>query len=125
MRLRPILPAALLAVAASPALAEVSDKIPAPGGLWGWAAGFTLAALLLALWRPAAGLVVVPLAALHAWGGYAMVSDIHLGPAILHEQGEGYVRMVHQSSALGVIGPLVMVLLVATYRQRVAARRLD
>jgi len=107
-----------LAASASPALAEVGDKIPSLAALWGWAAGFTLAALLLALWRPAAGLVVLPLAVLWVWGGHDMVSDAHLGPAILQEQGEAYVRAVYWSGIAGLIGPLLAVLAVALWRGR-------
>lgn len=107
-----------LAASASPALAEVSDKIPSFAALWGWSAGFTLAALLLALWRPVAGLVVLPLAALWAWGGHDMVSDAHLGPAILQEQSEAYVHAVYWSGIAGLIGPLLAVLAVALWRVR-------
>lgn len=111
----------LLAISGSSALAEVSDKIPTLTGLWGWAAGFTLAALLLALWRPAAGLLMLPLAVLWAWGGHDMVSDADLGPAILAEQGEAYVRAVYWSAAVGVVGPLLVVALAALLRRRLAS----
>ncbi|HEY6965364.1 MAG TPA: hypothetical protein VI407_09110 [Erythrobacter sp.] len=109
----------VLATSGSPALAELSDKIPTLTGLWCWAAGFTLAALLLALWRPAAGLLALPLAVLWAWGGHDMVSDAHLGPAILAEQGSDYVSAVYASAAAGVIGPLLAVLAIALWRARV------
>lgn len=118
MRLHRAVIALALALPASPALAEVSDKIPGPGWLWGSAIAFTLAALLLSLWRPAAGLAVVPLAALMAWGGYDMVTDPDLGPAIVQGQGEAYVRAVHASGALGVIGPLLAVALVLLWHRR-------
>lgn len=109
----------VMAISGSPALAEVSDKIPTLAGLWGWATGFTLAALLLALWRPAAGLLVLPLAVLWAWGGHDMVSDAHVGPAILAEQGEAYVRAVYWSGLAGVVGPLLAVLAAVLWRARV------
>ncbi|MBU7579235.1 MAG: hypothetical protein KAF27_02015 [Porphyrobacter sp.] len=118
MRLGRILLAAVLALSASPALAEVSDKIPSLADLWMWAGGFILAALMLALWRALVGLVVVPFAALRAWGGHAMVSDAHLGPAILQEQGEAYVRAVYASGAASVTGAALAVAFVMLWRLR-------
>jgi hypothetical protein len=112
------------ACVASPAWAEVSDKIATPTGLWGWAAGFAFAALLLSLWRPALGLAVIPLAAFYAWAGHEMVSDAHIGPAILREQGEGYVQTVYLSGAAGVIAPLVVVAILAAIRAHRAGRQL-
>lgn len=85
MRTRHVVAGMMVALAASPAWAEVSDKIPTPEDLWGWAIGFNLAALVLSLWRPAAGLTVIPLAVFYAWAGHEMVSDAHVGVAILQE----------------------------------------
>lgn len=110
-----------MVLAASPAWAEVSDKIPTFAGLWYWTICFNLAALLLALFRPALGLAVIPLAAFWAWGGHDMVSDAHVGAAILHEQGVGYVRTVYVSGAIGVIGPAVIVAMIAAIRHRAAS----
>lgn len=103
---------------ASPAWAEVSDKIPTPEGLWGWAIGFNLAALALSLFRPVLGLAVIPIAALFAWGGHDMLSDVHLGAAILEEQGTAYFRTVYATGAVGVIGPAAIVAIVAAIRRR-------
>ena len=113
----------LAACAASPAWGEVSDKIASPTGLWGWVAGFAFAALLLALWRPALGLAVIPLAAFYAWAGHEMVSDAHIGPAILKEQGEDYVQTVYLSGAAGVIAPLVVVAILAAVRAKRSGRQ--
>lgn len=112
-----------LLFAASAASAEVSDKIPTIQGFWGWAAGFNIAALLFSVWRTPLGLAVVPLAALYAWAGHEMVSDRHLGPAILQEQGVQYVQHVYASGALGALGPMLIVGLIAVYRDRAALRR--
>jgi len=111
----------LMVIFVSPAWAEVSDKISTTQGLWGWAIGFNLTALLLSLWRPALGLSVVPLAVLYAWAGHEMVSDAHIGRAILKEQGMGYVDQVYASGAVGVIGPAVIVAAMAAIRQRAAS----
>ena len=118
MSVRHLAAGLLAACAAAPAWAEVSDKIATPTGMWGWATGFALAALLLALWRPALGLAVIPLATIYAWAGHEMVSDAHIGSAILSEQGEGYVRTVYLSGAAGVIAPLVVVAIIAAVRAR-------
>ena len=121
MRRRYGLLGVLLALSASPALAEVSDKIPSLANLWLWAAGFTLAALLLAWRRPVAGLAVVPFAAFWAWSGHEMLSDPWVGPAILREQGRAYVQAVYWSAAAGVTGPLLVAALALWLRLRKAA----
>ena len=118
MSARHVFAGLLAALTASPAWAEVSDKIATPTGLWGWAAGFGLVALLLSLWRSAFGLAVIPLAVVYAWAGHEMVSDAHVGPAILREQGEGYVQTVYLSGVAGVIAPMVVVAIVAAVRAR-------
>jgi hypothetical protein len=123
MRTRHVVSGLLMALAASPAWAEVSDKIPSLEGMWVWAVGFNLAAALLSLWRPAIGLAVAPVAAFYAWAGHEMVSDPHVGRAILKEQGEGYVEQVYASGVVGVIGPLLIVGLIAALRQRAASAR--
>lgn len=120
MRARLVIAGLLMVPAASPAWAEVSDKISTTQGLWGWAIGFNLAALLLSLWRPVLGLAVVPLAVFYAWAGHEMVSDAHVGRAILKEQGISYVEQVYASGAVGVIGPALIVAMIAAIRQRAA-----
>lgn len=118
MKPRFLIAVLLLTLAASPALAEVSDKIPSTQVLWGWAIGFNLAAVLLSLWRPALGLAVVPVAAFQAWAGHEMISDPDIGPAILQEQGAGYFTQAYASGAVGVIGPLLIAGLLTALRRR-------
>jgi hypothetical protein len=113
----------IMTLVAAPAWAEVSDKIPSLEGMWGWAIGFNLAAALLSLWRLALGLGVLPLAVFYAWGGHELVSDAHVGPAILREQGVGYVAQVYASGAAGVIGPLLIVAVIAAVRHRATGRK--
>lgn len=123
MRTGQVVAGLLVALVASPAWAEVSDKIQSLEAMWAWAVGFNLAAFLLSLWRSPIGIVVVPVAAFYAWAGHEMVSDPHVGPAILQERGAGYVEQVYASGAVGVIGPLLIAALIAAYRQRYEKRR--
>lgn len=67
---------------ASPAVAEVADKVPSLGWRWGWALGLCATTLLLELWRKRRGLLVVPVGALLARGGHEELSDPYVGPAI-------------------------------------------
>jgi len=107
-------------VISSPAFAEVADKEPTVSALWTWALGFTLIALLLEAVRPRLGLLVVPFAALSAWAGHMELSDPHVGPAILGELGPSYVNMSYASFAVGLLGPLLVVLLWNVVRRRKA-----
>ncbi len=118
MSLRGAVLAVLLFTFATPALAEVSDKIPSVGAMWGWAIGLIALALLLGWKRPAMGLLVVPIAAINAWGGYEMVTGDFIGRAILREQGHSYVDTVYLTGAIGVIGPLLAVLALAFGKAR-------
>ena len=105
-------------ISASPALAEVSDKIPSLTNLWAWAFAWNAIALLLGWKRPLMGLLVVPFAAFLAWGGHDMVTGAAIGPAILREQGQGYVDTVYLTGAIGVIGPVLLVLALAAWRAK-------
>jgi hypothetical protein len=107
-------------VIASPASAEVADKVPSAGALWAWALGFSAIAFLLEMVRPRFGFVMVPVAALSAWAGHIELSDPHVGPAILNEIGSSYVSMSYFSFAVGLLGPLIAVLLCEVVRRRKA-----
>jgi hypothetical protein len=105
---------------ASPALAEVADKEPSVGSLWAWALGFNVIALLLEVVRPRLGLLMIPVAALSGWAGHMELSDPQVGPAILSELGPSYVNLSYASFALGLLGPLLVVLLTNAVRRRKA-----
>ena len=116
MRHRLIIGLALLLIA-SPAAAEVADKEPSVGALWAWALGFNVIAILLELIRPRLGLLVVPIAAFFAWAGYSELTDPDVGPAILHELGPDYVILSYASFAVGLFGPLIVVLSCSVVRR--------
>lgn len=106
---------------ASPACAEVADKIASLGALWTWTLGLNIAAFLLAFVRPLLGLIVVPFAAFLAWGAYEEMSDPYVGPAILSELGQDYILGAYASAGVGVVGPLVIVLAWWTLRKKRAS----
>ena len=103
---------------ASPASAEVADKEPSVSALWAWAFAFNVLAVLLEVVRPRLGLLVVPIAALSAWAGHMELSDPHVGPAILNELGLNYFNTSYASFAVGLLGPLLVVLLCSVVRRR-------
>ncbi len=103
---------------ASPAFAEVADKEPSVGALWAWALAFNVVAFLLELLRPRLGFLVLPIAALFAWVGHEELSDPYVGPAILSELGPKYVNVSYASFAIGLLGPLIVVLLCNVVRRR-------
>jgi hypothetical protein len=94
--------AAGLAAALAPAaaLAEVSDKIPSLPHLWGIAGIAGLALLLAMRFKPRMAWLILPLLGL--WF-FTLLLEVHspdLGPAIVSEQGVGYVVQVHLAGAL-------------------------
>lgn len=107
---------------ASPASAEVADKGLSVSTLWAGALGLNVAALLLEVVRPRLGLGVVPIAAVVAWAGHMELSDPYVGPALLYELGPDYPIVSYGSSAVGTVGPLVVVLLCRVIRRRKAQR---
>jgi hypothetical protein len=94
---------------ASPAMAEVADKEPTLGAVWGWTLGFNVAALLLARVRPWLALLVVPFGALFAFTLCSELLDPYVGPAVDAELGKPYVWSSYASAALSVLGPLALV----------------
>lgn len=116
--LRTVVAAILTVTVATPAMAEVSDKIPSVEGLWGWALGLSLVALVLGLVKPAAALAVWPFALLLAYGQYEMISDPHIGAAILREQGQAYLDAVNTSSMALIVGPLLACLIAELWGRR-------
>ena len=105
-------------ITASAAFAEVADKEPTVGWLWGGALAINLIALVLERSRPKLGLIVLPIAALLAWGGYDELTDPYVGPAIRSEPGHGYITTSYLTYALALLGPVIIVLLHARLRRR-------
>ena len=102
----------------SPAYAEVADKEPTLGTMWAWALALNVVAFLLEKARPRFGLLVVPLSAFIAWGAHSELSDQFVGPAILNELGSDYVRSSYASVAVGLVGPILIVMLWEVLRRR-------
>ena len=80
----------LVLLLASPAAAEVSDKIPS---LYDYGTRGTFISFLIVLasyWRRWAGLLLSPLSLLMIFGALDVVRDPYLGPDAIREQGEWY-----------------------------------
>jgi hypothetical protein len=85
------------------ALAEVSDKIPALAEVW-IVAGISAVALLLAMrFKPRLSLLIGPLSALWFTALLLEVHSAHVGPAIVREQGGGYVVQVYLAGGLAIV----------------------
>ena len=110
--------AAICLTTASAAFAEVADKEPTAGWLWGEALAINLIALVLERFRPKLGLIVLPIGALLAWGGYDELTDPYVGPAIRSELGQGYITTSYLTYALALLGPIIIVFLHARLRRR-------
>ena len=117
MRIAPMAFAAICLVTASPAYAEVADKEPSIAWLWGEAIIINLLAIVLERVRPKLGLVVLPIAAFLAWGGYMELTDPYVGPAIRQELGQGYITTSYLTYAVALLGPVIIVFLHAKMRR--------
>jgi len=89
----------------TPILAEVADKEPTIIAIWCIAVFLCVGGFLLCRWRRAAGVIVLPLAAVWAWGLFSEIRDPYVGPAILNELGRGYVAQAY----LAALIPFVVV----------------
>ena len=91
------------AVAPAAALAEVSDKVPPLPHVWGVAGIAGLALLLAMRFKPRVSWLIAPVLVL--WFT-ALLLELHsadVGPAILAEQGVGYVVQVYLAGGLAVV----------------------
>jgi len=97
----------LVASVASPAYAEVSDKvIPIPGILLCGVLAAT-AAFLACRYRPGLIWLALPLGLLFAAEGAATLQDRFVGPAIMQEAGVGYAIASYGSLALVVAASIL------------------
>ena len=106
---------------ASPAWAEVADKVPSTVNYLGWALCFNALAFAWCRSRWWLGVVVAVLAL--AWSA-ASASELHapdLGPAIVAELGQGHVVAAWCAFVGSVVGPLVMAVLARLRTARRAA----
>ena len=111
--------AALAAIiVASPARAEIADKMPSISFMWVWAIGLVAIAIVLEKVRSLLGLAVVPFGAFLLWGAHSEMADPHFGPVVLAELGSDYVTHSYASAWAGILGPVVIVLLRQVYRRR-------
>ena len=93
----------MAAIAPTAALAEVSDKIPSLPQIWG-IAGIAGIALLLAMrFKPRMSWLILPLLAVWFTALLVEVHSADVGPAIVSEQGIGYVVQVHLAAGLAVV----------------------
>lgn len=87
----------LLVWSASPAFAEVMDKEPTIGGLWGTALLLGLIGIGACAWNRWAGAAATLVAILFAWGVHSELSDPFVGRDILREAGPSYVRQSYMA----------------------------
>ena len=97
-------------MAATPACAEIGDKVPSPPLLWGSALAMAAVAFALTRIRPWLGLMVLPLGLLQAVAGHMELTSADVGPAIVRELGSSYVVTSYFAYALGLMGPVITVL---------------
>jgi hypothetical protein len=95
----------------SPAFAEVADKEPSLASMWVWAIGLILASVVLEMLHARLGLIMVVFGAFIAWVTHMELSDPYVGPDVLRDLGENYVRISYVSAAVGFLGPALVVFL--------------
>jgi hypothetical protein len=91
------------AIAPHAALAEVSDKIPSLPQIWGIAGIAALALLLAMRFKPRVSWLILPLLGLWFATLLLEVHSADVGPAIVSEQGVGYVVQVYLAGGLAVV----------------------
>lgn len=91
------------AIAPTAALAEVSDKIPSLPQIWGIAGVAALALLLAMRFKPRMSWLILPLLGLWFTTLLLEVHSADVGPAIVSEQGIGYVVQVYLAAGLAVV----------------------
>jgi hypothetical protein len=122
---RAVLALGLLLTAATPAWAEVADKVPSLGHVFRWAIIGTAVGYAVCRFRPSLGLLTFPVA---AYFHFALLSEIHrsgVGQAILRELGIPYLQAVYASLACIVVGHVTGALahFLAWRRSILAAKR--
>ena len=89
------------------AFAEVSDKVPSITRLWGSGLLLGLIGYFVIRKRIWAGLVVAVISLFIAFVHYSVLSDPHVGQAVIREQGKAYAFSVYGSIFIMVI-PLIL-----------------
>jgi hypothetical protein len=101
-----------LALAASPAAAEVMDKEPSLQGLWLWAVAGSLVGYAACRLRGWLLPLVLPVAAFLPLVAVLESHDRYVGPAMRHEAGQTYVVQAH----------VLLVLILTSHLAGLAAR---
>jgi hypothetical protein len=89
-------------VVASPAWAEVMDKEPSVGAIWGIGLLFGCIGLLAVRYYPWSGMGTLLLSSVAFGEIFTEIYDPYIGPAIRHEAGNAYIL-----SAYGAVGLVV------------------
>ena len=92
-------------ILSSPALAEVSDKVPDAVQNWLVFASPCVIAFMVATIRPWFALLILPVSSLLTFALLDEFHDPNLGPAIREELGEAYLWQAYIAAAIGMIGP--------------------
>ena len=101
-------------------IAEVSDKVISPGGMWGMGVIGAIVGFASGWLRPAALWVGLPVGVLIAAQGLATVLDEFVGPAVIKEQGLSYVAHATGSVVMVIAGGILGALLHHLHRRRIA-----
>lgn len=110
--LRHLLSAAVFLLSSGFAFAEVSDKAPSFTELWLIPVAVCTAAVLSGLARKRWLTVMFSGVCLAlAFGTYDLVSDAHVGPALIAEQGTFYIGFAYGSAIFSLLGCAVGILL--------------
>lgn len=92
--------AVLLALVPMPAFAEVSDKVASIPQLWLTSGIAGAVAFLVGRYRVTFGAILLPISALIVVVGLEPVRDPIVGPAVVSEQGRGYLVAVYGSASM-------------------------
>ncbi len=84
--------------------AEVSDKIPTIASLWTQAIILAILSFVTSYIRWWTPLVFIPFSFIFSWSSAAIVTDPHVGPAIIAEQGNIYGVSAIGAALIIIIG---------------------
>jgi 4-hydroxybenzoate polyprenyltransferase len=107
-----------MAAYASPAFAEVSDKMSTVDGMWGTAIGINLLAWVCGRKFPLIALLPLPISTLLVYGTWEELNDPYFARAVREELGQRYIDHSYMSAGVSFIGPILICIFLLFYRRR-------